>query len=411
VSGLLVASLSGGYQRAGFDTVIGSEMAAFDDMSRTMRIDLIPDVPAQTGKNKRRIVVKQDRNTAKTGSIPDLASSQEITPYQELLDSIYDGAVITDLKGTIKEVNARAVQFLQWSKAEIAGVSVSDIIYGADDSLIAGLVKNLERQRFTLIQAHCVRKDGSVFPSEIAVNRLQSNNGRLCFFIRDITLRHQAEEMLRTEHCAIQNAANGIAIANLEGLIEYVNPAFAAMIGIRDQEEFVGVSIRDILDGTDMTADMFRSVVEEDRTWRGEVSAEMPSGKVVDLDIQATPNRNSDGEKVGVVFSFSDLSDRKRAEAALRETDRQRVMLETLGAACHHLGQPATVLMANLGLIRNKISNDDPLLSELVDSSLVAIRRLGDTLHKLNCVNEYRTTSYMGEEEDKASPRNRILEI
>jgi len=86
-------------------------------------------------------------------------------------------------------------------------------------------------------------------------------------------------------------------------------------------------------------------------------------------------------------------------------------MLETLGAACHHLGQPATVLMANLGLIRNKISNDDPLLSELVDSSLVAIRRLGDTLHKLNCVNEYRTTSYMGEEEDKASPRNRILEI
>ncbi len=386
-------------------------MAAFDDMSRTMRIDLIPDVPAQTGKNKRRIVVKQDRNTAKTGSIPDLASSQEITPYQELLDSIYDGAVITDLKGTIKEVNARAVQFLQWSKAEIAGVSVSDIIYGADDSLIAGLVKNLERQRFTLIQAHCVRKDGSVFPSEIAVNRLQSNNGRLCFFIRDITLRHQAEEMLRTEHCAIQNAANGIAIANLEGLIEYVNPAFAAMIGIRDQEEFVGVSIRDILDGTDMTADMFRSVVEEDRTWRGEVSAEMPSGKVVDLDIQATPNRNSDGEKVGVVFSFSDLSDRKRAEAALRETDRQRVMLETLGAACHHLGQPATVLMANLGLIRNKISNDDPLLSELVDSSLVAIRRLGDTLHKLNCVNEYRTTSYMGEEEDKASPRNRILEI
>lgn len=386
-------------------------MSAFDDMSRTMRIDLIPDVPAQPVTNKRRIVVKSDRNVLKTGGAQSLASSQEITPYQELLDSIYDAAVITDLKGTIGEVNARAIQFLQWSKAELSGVAVSDIIYGADDDLIAGLVKNLERQRFTLIQAHCVRKDGTVFPTEIAVNRLQSNNGRLCFLIRDITLRRQSEEMLRTEHCAIQNAANGIAIANLDGLIEYVNPAFAAMIGIRDQEEFVGISIHDILDGTDMAEEMFKAVVAEDRTWRGEVSAETPSGDVIDLDIQATSNRNSDGEKVGIVFSFSDLSDRKRAESAVREADRQRVMLETLGAACHHLGQPATVLMANLGLLRHKIGSDDPLLSELVDSSLIAIRRLGDTLHKLNCVNEYRTTSYMGEEDTNTDPRSRILDI
>jgi PAS domain S-box-containing protein len=385
-------------------------MAAFHNMSRTMRIDLIPDVPSRPIGDKRRVIVKTDRTVARTGCTQELTTTQELTPYQELLDSIYDAAVIADLKGTIKEVNARAVQFLQWSKAEIIGVSVSSIIYGADDDLIAGLVKNLEHQRFTLIQAHCVRKDGTVFPSEIAVNRLKSDNGRLCFFIRDITLRRQAEEMLRTEHCAIQNAANGIAIANLEGLIEYANPAFAAMIGIRDHEEFVGISIHAILEGTDMSDEMFKAVIDEDRTWRGEVSAELPSGQIVDLDIQATPNRNSDGEKVGVVFSFSDLSDRKRAEAALRETDRQRVMLETLGAACHHLGQPATVLMANLGLMRNKISNEDALLSELIDSSMVAIRRLGDTLHKLNCVNEYRTTSYMGEKEDTSS-RSRILEI
>jgi len=385
-------------------------MSVFDDMSRTMRIDLIPDVPAEPVTDKRRVVVKPDRIIPGTSGKQDLTSSQELTPYQELLDSIYDAAVITDLKGTITEANARAVQFLEWSKAELAGVSVSDIIYGADDGLIAGLAKNLERQRFTLIQAPCVRKDGTVVPSELAVNRLKSDSGRLCFFIRDITLRRQAEEMLRTEHCAIQNSANGIAIVNLKGLIEYANPAFAAMIGIRDQEEVAGVSIHDILDGTDMAAEMFKAVIDEDRTWRGELAAELPSGQVIDLDIQATSYRNSDGEKVGLVFSFSDLSDRKRAEVALREADRQRVMLETLGAACHHLGQPATVLMANLGLMRHKIGSEDPLLSELIDSSMVAIRRLGDTLHKLNCVNEYRTTSYMGEENDN-SPRSRILDI
>ncbi len=386
-------------------------MSAFQEMSRTMRIDLIPDVPAEPVKDKRRVVVKSETE-ARTGISEDLVASIGMTRYQELLDSIYDGAVITDLKGTITEANARAVQFLKWSRAELAGVSIGDIIDGADDALIGTLAKNLEHQRFTLIQAHCVRKDGTFFPSEIAVNRLRSGAGSLCFFIRDITVRRQAEEMLRTEHCAIQNAANGIAIANLEGLLEYVNPAFAEMLDSGSQEELIGTSIHGIFDGSDMVGEMFRVVLEEDRRWTGEVSAEMPSGKMIDLDILATSNRNSDGEKVGIVFSFSDLSDRKRAEAALRESDRQRVMLETLGAACHHLGQPATVLMANLGLLRHKIGSEDPLLSELVDSSMVAIRRLGDTLHKLNCVNEYRTTSYMGEEKDKdASPRSRILEI
>lgn len=382
-------------------------MAATADMSRTMRIDLIPDVPSEPVKDKRRIVVK----LTKTGEVtPAESPASGKSRYHELLDSIYDAAVITDLKGTITDVNARATEFLIWSKEELHGISVGDIISGADAGLVSSLCENLERQRFTLMQAYCVRKDGSFFPSEVAVNRLRSGTGSLCFFIRDITLRRQAEEMLRTEHNAIQNAANGIAITNRDGLLEYVNPAFAAMVDSTEPEELTGASIYDVFDGSDMVGDMFSAVLEENRRWQGEVSAEMPSGRKLDLELLATSNRDSDGEKVGLVVSVSDLSDRKRAEVAMRETERQRVMLESLGAACHHLGQPATVLMANLGLIRSKVGDDDPMLSEMIDGSLVAIRRLGDTLHKLNCVNEYRTTAYMGDEDDTTT-HSRILDI
>ncbi len=386
-------------------------MARLDDMSRTMRIDLIPDAPRVPVKQGRRVVVNSS-TSGEIAAVPEEAASSQagMSRYHELLDSIYDAAVITDLNGNVTETNARAVQFLQWAKLDLAKLNIRDIISGTDDTLMASLCQNLENKRFMLIQAHCVRKDGTYFSSEIAVNRLRSGAGNLCFFIRDITVRRQAEEMLRTEHNAIQNAANGIAIANLQGVLEYSNPAFASMMDVEDPEDLVGASIFDMFDGSNMVEDMFRVVLEEDRRWHGEVSAEMPSGKMIDLEIQATANRNSDGEQVGLVFSFSDLSDRKRAESALREAERQRVMLESLGAACHHLGQPATVLMANLGLLRMKIKNDDPLISEMIDSSLEAIRRLGDTLHKLNCVNEYRTTSYMGDEND-TSPRSRILDI
>ncbi len=383
-----------------------------EKLSRTMRIDLIPSVPTEpTEDGHRRVVVSSGAGQRNQLRLP-LRQEQDAPPsrYHELLQSIYDAALITDMDGVITEVNARAVEFLQWSSEELAGVSVCDVISGADSSLVNAVVANLEKERYTLIQAYCVRKDGSLFPSEIAVNRIRVGEGNLCFFIRDITVRRQAEEMLRTEHNAIQNAANGIVIADLIANLEYVNPAFAEMLGYRSPETLVGAGIRDVLGEGEATEQMLADVLERGCTWTGELAVEKPTGETVELGVLATCNKNADGETVGIVFSFTDLSDRKLAEAAQRETERQRVMLESLGAACHHLGQPATVIMANLGLIQSRLKTSDKLIDGLVENCLDAAKRLGDVLHKLNEVNEYRTTRYLDGGEDDAKG-SMILDI
>lgn len=121
----------------------------------------------------------------------------DASPYQELLQSLYDGAMITDLEGNITNVNARAMDFLLYTFVELRGLRVIQLISGADESLLQAIRQNLENQRFTYIEAYCMRKDGSIFPSEIAVNRLQhSKEGELCFFIRDVTRRKEVEDEL-----------------------------------------------------------------------------------------------------------------------------------------------------------------------------------------------------------------------
>ena len=95
---------------------------------------------------------------------------------------------------------------------------------------------------------------------------------------------------------------------------------------------------------------------------------------------------------------------------AQRENEQHRVMLESLGAACHHLGQPATVLLANLGIIQKKLASGDDVVPKLVDSSIEAVKTLGQILRKLNAVNEYKTTHYLGDENDEGE-QSRILEI
>lgn len=377
--------------------------------SKTMRIDLIRDVRSRPqGLARREVVI----SSIEGGEDMDRArEARETSRYDRLLQSVYDAALITDVSGNIRDANVRAVEFFRCDRERLCGLSLADVVSGADDALVGTLLENLENERFTLIQAYCVRRDGSFFPAEIAVNKLLLDEEHLCFFMRDITLRRQAEEMLLTEHNAIQNSGNCIAVADLAAGLEYVNPATARMWGFATQDEMLGMDVRDLLSEPEASSEMLRVAVLEEQSWSGTARARRRDGTEFHAQVSAAPNRNSFGEPVGIVLSFVDISDRIRAGNVTREAERQRVMLESLGAACHHLRQPATVLMANLGMIRDQVRSDGSQADELLDASIKAAEDLSRILHKLNTVNEYKTTSYLDEQATAGRKESRILEI
>jgi PAS domain S-box-containing protein len=277
--------------------------------------------------------------------------------------------------------------------------------------LINSFCKNLQKEKFGLMQAYCLRKDRSYFPAEIAVNLLKFQDPKLCFFIRDVTLRQQVEERSQTEHNAIQNAGNGIAIANEEAKLEYVNPAILKMWNYDDQNELLGHDLRSLLADSPAAEEMVQSVLTDHSSWLGELVAKRKGGSVFEIQVSAACNRDTDGEVAGMVVSFVDISDRKRVEEALRKTERQRVMLASVGAACHHLGQPATVIMTNLELIKRMTSgmNNDNL-KDILRMTNEAADSLAEVLHKLNSVNEFKTVQYL-DTENSQSPENVILDI
>lgn len=159
-------------------------MNEIDLNTRTLRIDLAPQSEGRRPRRRRR----DPDGTA--GGVETGA-----TDYHRLLNSIYDAVLITDRGGTIAEANVRAVDFLAVAADALVGARLLDFISGASPELLDEVWANACRQRHTLIDAHCVRGDGSMFPAEIAVNRVDLGQGReLCFFIRDVTLRRQAEE-------------------------------------------------------------------------------------------------------------------------------------------------------------------------------------------------------------------------
>lgn len=179
------------------------------DFARTMRIEL-------NGHEKK---VRQDDHTVKI-MLPDQGvgntSYQRESPlvsqgagesdYRRLLQSIYDAVLITDSAGIVKECNHRAIDFFRWPESELIGVAMPSLISGADDAVIGTIRRNLMEHRYTLIEGTCKRKDGSAFPSEIAVNRLDTGlESRLCFFIRDVSVRRRAQDALEDAVTKLEN--------------------------------------------------------------------------------------------------------------------------------------------------------------------------------------------------------------
>ncbi len=118
--------------------------------------------------------------------------------YDELLHSIYDAVLITDMNGTVFEANARAEHMFKWGKEELADVNIVDLMSGADIELMKIIRKNVTNKKFTVLEAVCICSDDTRFNGDIVVNRLKSRKETsLCFFIRDVTLRKQAEDGLK----------------------------------------------------------------------------------------------------------------------------------------------------------------------------------------------------------------------
>jgi PAS domain S-box-containing protein len=294
----------------------GVAMSSDKRLSETVRIDLT-DAEGQPGASVTETPVSsltrmhwQPRRKA-----PEYVARSR---YQELLQSLYDAALVTSMSGEIIDVNARAVEFLRYERADLFVMKIFDIIYGSEDTLIETLTGNLDRERFSLIQAYCVRSDGTYFPAEVAVSRLRLDEVCLCFFIRDISWRVEAEDRLRLEHEALQIAGSAIAITNDEATLVFVNAAFGRLLGYENIESLAETNMLDYFVNREEGEAFVERVRSDDREWMIETHLRRHDGEDTYVQVTAVCNRSAEGKPTGVVFSFADLSEIERSRDQMR---------------------------------------------------------------------------------------------
>ena len=261
--------------------------------------------------------------------------------YRRLVESSPDGIFISQ-DDRITFLNPAAVRlFGASSPAEILGRSPFDLFHAGSHRLIRERVALMMSGRAVPpAEEQIVRLDGLVTDVEVNSTLVEEPGGRaIQVIVRDISDRKRAEARLRQSEerltLAFTGAREGVWDWNLQtGAVVYAS-RWKEMLGYGESEIEPHISAWETLlhpDDRPLAAALYESLTRGAGTYEGEFRLRHKDGHYIHVLSRGLPVREQpDGPVVRVVGTHLDITERKRTESALRESE-ERLRLAFAGA-------------------------------------------------------------------------------
>ena len=255
--------------------------------------------------------------------------------YRAIFEQSKDGIIVTSRSGEIEDLNQSALDLLGYDRREMLNQSLEELLDDQDER--AAFQKAVETGGWPPNQEVRLRhKSGHLVVCEISAATRRDPDGTVAgfqMFVRDITLRKQSEQILkeREETLSAILAASPVGIVLIrERRLVWVNQALQDMLGY-GQDELLGKSTRILYtDEQEYKAVVHRALPVLEKGGKAALDSRWncKNGAVLDVYLQAQPIAASGLEK-GLIVTVTDITQRKRADAALRRSEEQsRLVLD-----------------------------------------------------------------------------------
>ena len=195
-------------------------------------------------------------------------------------------------------------------------------------------------------------KDGQTRNVSFSSRNLIDKEGRFVGAItlgRDITEQKTAEEQLRIKDSAVTSSINAIVLADQDGTLTYVNPAFLQLWQYNDYADVIGKSLLDFWRSKERAAEIVGALRRGD-AWVGELIAKKKDGSQFVVQLSANMVTNNAGQPVCMMGSFVDVTERREAEEKLRRLNETQKRAITV--VSHELNTPLTSIRGYADLLR-----------------------------------------------------------
>jgi PAS domain S-box-containing protein len=271
---------------------------------------------------------------------------RELTLFRTLLDQTNDAIeVIGPETMRFLDVNGRACVALGYSREELLSMTVFDIDPNLDESSHEREEQRLRESGFATMERVHRRRDGTTFPVEVNLRKVQLEREYYVAVARDITERKRTEEALRESEARFravyERSPVGIALVDSRtGQYLQANPKFCEIAG-RSEEELLRSDVESITHPDDIGESReYLHQLAEGRLANHELEKRYlrPDGSVRWARILVA-QMCGDGETRRWHMSLvRDITERKRAEEALRQSEeRFRVAIKHSPIAVYSL--------------------------------------------------------------------------
>lgn len=275
-----------------------------------------------------------------------------------ILESITDAFFALDRDWRFSYVNPRAERLLDRAPGDLLGKVIWDVYPG----LIGG---EFERAYRRVASERVTQSVTAYYPDHTRwyeVHVYPAPDGGISIYFRDVSerkraeaevdrLREASEQQRRIYETALSNSVDFNYVFDLEGRFRYVNQALLTLWG-KALHEAVGKSFFDLDYPHDLAVRLQQQILDVINSKRP-IKDETPYSSAVgerQYEYIFVPVFGADGSVEAVAGSTRDITERKRAEVALRDADRRKD--EFLATLAHELRNPLAPIRNSLQILK-----------------------------------------------------------
>ena len=267
------------------------------------------------------------------GSGPDTRRARRVDPqaaelalYRSIVQQAFDGILVVDPSGRVLEANCRACEMLGYAPGEMRGVDAHALFAPGGEAGPEGLLSGLRAGDAVRAECALVRKGGESIAADVSVKKM--DDGRTQVIMRDVTERKQAERALRESEAnyrsLVETSPDAVAVTDLEGRILLANRQAVELFGYDSVEEIIGQSAFESISPEDRQRAMenLLRTLETGSVRQVEYTLVRRDGTTIPAEISASVVPDDEGRPQSLVGVVRDITERRHAEQALSELNR-----------------------------------------------------------------------------------------
>jgi two-component system, cell cycle sensor histidine kinase and response regulator CckA len=306
--------------------------------------------------------------------------------YRAIVETANEGVWLIDAEGRTLYANRQLANMLGVSGDELFRCAVPDFCYSEDVSLLrdhlgANLAGESEQFEFRFR-----RSDGAELVVLACTSPMRNEQGRVVGALgmySDITERRKADEATYRMAAIVDSSDDAIVGKRLDGTIQSWNVAAERLYGY-SAAEAIGRSMTMLLppDRPDEEKQILERLSRGERVEHFETVRLRKDGREIQVSTTISPIRDRSGRFIGASSVTRDITDRKRFEEQLRDTQKLESLGVLAGGVAHDFNNLLVGIMGNASLALDSVPGNNPARAN-IDSVLLASERAANLTRQL----------------------------